>query len=68
MKKNTKFLVKLIRGTRTAEYVLRIDQSTVQTTLVRNMALSMGRITAEDLAKSLGNSRCTPELVPVQSE
>jgi hypothetical protein len=66
--KNTKFLVKLIRGTRTAEYVQRIDQSAVQTTLKRNLALVMGRFTAEDVVKSLGNSRCTPELVPVQSK
>jgi hypothetical protein len=65
--KNTKFVVKLIRGTRAAEYVQRIDQSAVQTTLVRNMALVMGKFTAEDVAKSLGNSRCTPELVPVRT-
>jgi hypothetical protein len=64
--KNTKFLVKLIRGTRAAEYVERIDQSPVQTTLKRNLALAMGKFTAEDVVKSLGNSRCIPELVPVQ--
>jgi hypothetical protein len=65
--KNTKFLVKLVRGTRAAEYVQRIDRSPVQTTLKRNLALAMGRFTAEDVVNSLGNSRCTPELVPVQS-
>jgi hypothetical protein len=64
--KNTKFLVKVIRGTRAAEYVQRIDRSPVQTTLKRNLALAMGRLTAEDVVSSLGNSRCTPELVPVQ--
>jgi hypothetical protein len=64
--KNTKYVVKLIRGTRAAEYVQRIDQSPVQTTLKRNLALVMGKFTAEDVIKSLENSRCTPELVPVQ--
>jgi hypothetical protein len=64
--KNTKVLVKVIRGTRAAEYVQRIDRSPVQTTLKRNLALAMGRLTAEDVVSSLGNSRCTPELVPVQ--
>ena len=64
--KNTKFLVKVIRGTRAAEYVQRIDRSPVQTTLKRNLALAMGRLTAEDVVSSLGNSRCTPELMPVQ--
>ena len=63
---NTKFLVKLARCTRAAEYVQRIDRSPVQTTPKRNLALVMGRLTAEDVVSSLGNSRCTPELVPVQ--
>jgi hypothetical protein len=64
--KNTKFLVKVARGTRAAEYVQRIDRSPVQTTLKRNLALVMGKLTAEDVVNSLGNSRCIPELVPVQ--
>jgi len=64
--KNTKFLVRVIRGTRAAEYVQRIDRSPVQTTLKRNLALAMGRLTAKDVVSSLGNSRCTSELVPVQ--
>jgi hypothetical protein len=64
--KNTKFLVKVIRGTRATEYVQRIDRSPIQTTLKRNLALVMGKLTAEDLVNSLGNSRCIPELVPVQ--
>ena len=64
--KNTKFLVRVIRGTRAAEYVQRIDRSPVQTTLKRNLALAMGRLTAKDVVSSLGNSGCTPELVPVQ--
>ena len=64
--KNTKFLVKVVRGTRAAEYVERIDRSPVQTTLTRNRALAMGKLTAEDVANSLENSRCIRELVPVQ--
>jgi len=64
--KNTKFLVKLIRGTGAAEYVERIDRSPVQTTLKRNLALAMGKLTAQDVVNSLGNSRCIPELVPVR--
>ncbi|SRR6266496_3085309 len=64
--KNTKFVVKLIRGARAAEYVQRIDRSPIQTTLKRNLALVMGKLTAEDVVNSLGNSRCIPELVPIQ--
>jgi hypothetical protein len=64
--KNKKFLVKLIRGARAPEYVQRIDRSLIQTTLKRNLALAMGRLTAEDVVSSLGNSRCTPELITVQ--
>src|SRR6266699_3838980 len=54
------------RGTRAAEYVQRIDRIPVATTLKRNQALVMGKLTAEDVVNSLGNSRCIPELVPVQ--
>ncbi len=64
--KNTKFLVKVVRGTRVAEYVERIDRSPVQLTLKRNLALAMGKFTAEDVVNSLANSRCIPELVPVK--
>jgi hypothetical protein len=64
--KNTKFLVRVVRGTRAAEYVERIDSSPVQLTLKRKLALAMGKLTAEDVVNSLGNSRSIPELVPVQ--
>ncbi len=64
--KNTKFLVKVICGARAAEYVQRIDRSPIQTAIKRNLALVMGRLTAEDVVSSLGNSRCISELVPVQ--
>lgn len=65
--KNTKFLVKLIRGTRAAEYVQRIDRSPVQTTLKRNLALLMGKWTAEDVVSSLRTSHCIPEVVPIRT-
>jgi hypothetical protein len=61
---NTKFLAKVARGTRAAEYVQRIDRSPVLTPK-RSLALVMGRLTAEDVVSSLGNSRCIPELVPI---
>jgi hypothetical protein len=64
--KNTRFVVKVVRGTRPAEYVQRIDRSPVQTTLKRNLALVMGKLTAADVVNSLENSRCIPDLVPVQ--
>jgi hypothetical protein len=64
--KNTKFVVKVNRGgTRSPEYVLRIDRTPIQTTTTRKLALVMGRFTAEDVVKSIQNSRCSPELVSV---
>jgi hypothetical protein len=65
--KNIKFVVKVNRGsTHAAKYVKRIDRSPVQMTTQRNLALVMARFTAEDAVKSIQNSRCSPELVPVQ--
>ena len=65
--KNTKFVVKVNRGsTRATEYVQRIDSTPIQMTSNRKLALVMGRFTAEDAVKSLQNSRCNPELVSVQ--
>jgi len=65
--RNTKFVVKVNRGgTRTSEYVQRIDRKPVQTTYQRNLALVMGKLTAEDVVKSLGKSRWSPELVAIQ--
>jgi hypothetical protein len=64
--KNTKFVVKVNRGsTRATEYVQRI-LTPIQMTPNRKLALVMGRLTAEDAVKSLQNSRCSPELVSVQ--
>jgi hypothetical protein len=65
--KTIKFVVKVIRGgARSAEYVQRIDRSPIQMTSNRKRALTMGRFTAEDAVKSIHNSRCIPELVPVK--
>lgn len=64
--KNTKFLVKVNRGTSLPVYVQRIDRDPIQTTTNRKLALIMGRLTAEDAVKSMENSRCVPELVSVQ--
>jgi hypothetical protein len=59
--KNTKFVVKVNRGsTRATEYVQRIDLTPIQMTPNRKLALVMGRFSAEDAVKS------APEL-PMQS-
>jgi len=64
--KNIKFVVKVNHGgARAAAYVQRIDRTPLQMTNNRKLALRMGKFTAEDAAKSLQTSRCTPELVPV---
>jgi len=47
--------------------VQRIHQVPIQTTTNRKLALVMGRFTAEDAVKSIQNSRCSPELVPVSA-
>jgi hypothetical protein len=65
--KNTKFVVKLIRGgVRAPQYVQRIDRAPIQTTSNRKLALLMGRFTAEDVVKSMQTSQCSPELVSVE--
>ena len=64
---NFKFIVKVdCGGTRGPEYVQRIDLTPIQTTPNRKLALVMGRFTAEDAVKSIQNSRCFPESVPVR--
>ena len=64
--KNTRFIVKVNRGgTRAPGYVQRIDRAPIRTTTNRKLALLMGRFTAEDAVKSIHNSQCSPELVPV---
>ena len=65
--KNIKFVVRVSRGAaRAPTYVQRIDPTPVQMTTNRKLALMMGKITAEDAVKSIQNSQCVPELVPVQ--
>jgi hypothetical protein len=65
--KNIKFVVRVNRGgTRAPAYVKRIDRTPIQMTNRRNLALVMGRFTAEDAVKSIQHSWCSPELVPVQ--
>ena len=64
---NIKFLVKVNRGdTRAPEYVRRVDPTPIHMTTNRELALVMGRFTAEDAIKSLQNSRRIPELESVQ--
>ena len=64
--KTIKFVVKVNRGgTRAPEYVQRIDPTPIQMTTNRQLALIMGKFTAEDAVKSLQTSRCIPELEPV---
>jgi len=64
---NIKFVVRVSHGgTRAPAYVQRIDKTPVQMTTNRKLALMMGKFTAEDAAKSIQNSKCIPELVPVQ--
>jgi hypothetical protein len=64
--KNIKFVVKVNRGSLAPAFVQRTDRTPVQMTTNRKRALLMGRFTAEDVIKSLENSRCSPELVSVQ--
>ncbi len=63
--KTIRFVVKVTRGALAPSYVRRIDRTPVQMTTNRKLALMMGRFTAEDAVKSIQNSRCCPELVPV---
>jgi hypothetical protein len=64
---NIKFVVRVNHGgSRAPAYVQRLDKVPVQMTTNRKLALMMGKFTAEDAAKLLQNSRCVPELIPVQ--
>jgi hypothetical protein len=64
---NTKFIVKLNRlGKRTVEYVQRTDRIPLRTTTDLNLALVMGKFTAEDVAKSVQSARCKAEIVSVE--
>jgi hypothetical protein len=63
--KTIKFVVKVNRGGRAAEYVQRVDPSPIHLTTNPKLALLMGRLTAEEAVESLGNSRCSPQLLSV---
>ena len=64
---NTKFVVRVSHGGKRAPaYIQRIDPMPAQMTTNRKLALIMGKLTAEDAAKAIENSRCVPEIVPVQ--
>ena len=67
---NIKFVVKVSRtgsGRRAPVYVQSMDRTTIHMTTNRKLALMMGRLTAEDAAKTIQTSQCIPELVPVQT-
>ena len=64
---NIKFVVKVNRRDNHAvEYLKRIDKMPIQITTERDLALVMGRFTAEDAIKSIRNPRWSPELLPVK--
>ena len=64
--KTIKFVVKVKRsGFRALEYVQRIDRTPVQMTTNRKRALVMGKLTAEDVVKSIQTLQCIPELASV---
>ena len=63
---NIKFLVKVNRGARAPAYVQRVDPTPIHMTTNPKLALVMGKLTAEDAAKSFQNSHCIPELESVQ--
>ena len=64
---NIKFVVRVNHGgSRAPAYVQRLDKVPVQMTTNRKLALMMGKFTPEYAAKMLQNSRCVPELIPVQ--
>jgi hypothetical protein len=67
--KNTKFVVKVNRGSTPARNTCseqRVDPAPIHMTTNRKLALMMGKFTAEYAVKSIQNSRRSPELVPVQ--
>lgn len=65
--KHTKFVIKVSRiGAPCAEYVQRVDRKPIQTTLERNLALLMGRVTATEVLESFKKSKWTPEMVAVE--
>ena len=61
-----KFVVKVKRGdVRVPEFVRRIDRTPIEMTTNRKRALVMGKLTAEDVVKSIQTFGRDPELVSV---
>jgi hypothetical protein len=60
-----KFVVKVSRGSRAAEYVQQLDPKPIHMTTNPKLALLMGRLTAEDAVESLQHRHCVPELLSV---
>jgi hypothetical protein len=66
---NIKFVVRVNRGkTRPTAYVQCADRTSFRMTTNRKLALMMGKLTAEDAAKTIENSQIRTELVPVEEE
>jgi len=63
--KTIKFVVKVNRGGRAAEYVQRVDPTPIHLTTNPKLASLMGRLTAQDAVESLQNSHCNAELLSV---
>jgi hypothetical protein len=63
---NIKFVVRVNHGTRAPAYVQHVGRSPLQMTTNKELALRMGKLTAEDAANSLQSSRCTPDLLPIE--
>jgi hypothetical protein len=66
LRDNIKFVVRVERGgSRSPQFVQQVDPTPIQMTTNRELALVMGKFTAEDLVKSLQKFRCGPVLEPV---
>jgi hypothetical protein len=63
---NIRFVVRVTRKTRPTAYVQGVDRTSFRMTTNRKLALMMGKLTAEDAAKTIGNSQIRTELVPVE--
>jgi hypothetical protein len=65
--KNIKFLVKVTRrGASINHYIRSIDRNPITMTTNPKLALTMGRLTAEDAARSVQTTRCISEVVSVK--
>jgi len=63
---NTKFVVRVSRsGVLASRYVRRLGCIPILMTSDPKLALQMGKLTAEDVVRTIQSSSCTAELVPV---